>query len=208
MEQHQKEIRRALLVCVPYLLIVFFLDDIDKFFYTIHSRLANPMLVLYMFIATVMILAFLMHVLVEIRESYRSIGIRALLPLGIYLFALTNSFWSPLRISGEIFKSQIIYKAFRNERYGHAQMRMRKDGRMDIRYPGPFGMSDWEYGHWSGRGDTFYLSYEPGMNTLVNKPDTLVRTDSGLLIPAGIPADTLAIYKDRFFKIPTLKAKQ
>jgi len=207
MEQHQKEIRHALLVCVPYLLTVFFLDDIDKFFYTIHSRLGNPMLVLYMFIATIMILILLMHVLVEIRESYRTLGLKALLPLGIYLFALINSFWSPLRVSGEIFKSQIVYKAFRKERYGHAQMRMRKDGSIDIRYPGPFGMSDWEYGHWSGRGDTFYLSYEPGMDTLVNKPDTLLKTETGLLIPAGIPADTLAIYKDRFFMIPPAKAK-
>ena len=208
MDHHKKEIRRALLVCVPYLVIVFFLDNIDKFLYTIHSRFGNPLMVLYLFVATVIIIALLIHVVMEIRTSYATAGYIALLPVIIYLIALVNSFWSPIRISSEMFQSRIVHRAFRREHYGHAQLKMRENGNLDIRYPGPFGMSDWEYGHWTGRGDTLYLNYDRGIDTMDVKPDTLIIAADGLMAPIGIPADTLTIYKDRFFKMPLKKMKK
>jgi hypothetical protein len=207
MEQDRKEIRRALLVCIPYLVIIFFLDNIDKLLYSIHSRLGNPLLVLYMFIATVIIIALLIHAAMDIREHYRVSGYIAVIPLLIYIVAIINSFWSPVRISSEMFQSRIVHRAFRREHLGHAQMKMRENGNLDIRYPGPFGISDWEYGHWSRAGDIFYLHYDRGIDTIPAKPDTLTLAPDGLLIPIGIPADTLSIYKDRFFRMVLSRKK-
>jgi hypothetical protein len=154
-----------------------------------------------MFLATVIILALLIRAILDLKNDYKAVGYRAYLPIIIYSIALLNSFWSPLRISSEIFQHKIVHRAFRKEHYGHAQMKMREDGKIDIRYPGPFGMADWEYGRWSGRGDTFYLDYDRGSDTIATRPDTLVMARDGLLAPLGIPADTLRLYQDRFFRM-------
>ena len=207
MEHNRKEIRRALLICVPYVVIIFFLENIDKFLYTIHSRMGNPLLVLYMFIATIIIFALLIHTVLDFKNNYKDAGVAAAIPMFIYLIALGNSFWSPLRISSEIFMPKIVYRAYRMEQYGHAQMKLRANGGVDIRYPGPFGMADWEYGHWSRRVDTFYLDYYKGLDTIAAKPDTLILAADGLLKPLGIPDDTLNLYKDRFFRIGQKKKK-
>jgi hypothetical protein len=206
MDHIRKEIKRALLVCVPYFVIIFFLDDLDKLLYSIHSRMGNPLLVVYMFLATVIIFALLIHTVVDLRENYKSSGYMAIVPLMIYLVALANSFWSPLRISSDIFHSKIVHRAFRREQYGHAKMRLRENGSMDICYPGPFGMSDWEYGQWRKSGDTFYLHYDRGRDTIDAKPDTLILSD-GLLTPVGIPGDTLNIYRNHFFKMAISRKK-
>jgi hypothetical protein len=198
-----KEIRRALMTCVPYLIIVFFLDDLDKFLYFIHSRFGNPLIVLYLLIATIIIIALFIHEALGLRENYRTGGAIALLPVSIYLFALLNSFWSPVRISSEVFHSKVSYQAFRKQKYGYDKMKMRENGNMDISYKGPFGISDWEYGRWHMDGDTFYLYYDRGSaDTTYVKPDTLVKYPDGMLTPVGIPADTLQVYKDRFFSLP------
>lgn len=206
MDHIRKEIRRALLISVPYFVIIFFLDDLDKLMYSIHSRLGNPLLVVYMFVATVIIFTLLIHTVVDLRENYKSSGYMAIVPIMIYLIALANSFWSPLRISSDIFHSKIEYRAFRREKYGHDKMRLRENGNMDICYPGPFGMSDWEYGKWSKRGDTFYLHYDRGIDTIDAKPDTLILSDC-ILTPVGIPMDTLNIYRDRFFRMAISRKK-
>lgn len=208
MENIDKEIRKSLLICVPYLVIIFFLDDLDKFFYTIHSRLGNPLLVVYMFASTVVILSLLMHLVVAIKENYGSYGYKAMLPLLVCLIALVNSFWSPVRVSSEVFKNKLSYRAYRTDPGGHAQMKMRDNGNLEVRYPGPFGMADWEYGQWISRGDTFYLKYEKGMDTIAPKPDTLIKSSVGLLTPIGIPDDTLKIYKDRFFILARARKKK
>lgn len=207
MERNKKEIRRALLICVPYLLIIFFLENIDKLLYFLHSRLGNPLLVLYMFIATVIIIILFIYAAIDFKKNYRESGASAVIPLLLYLISLCNSFWSPLRVSADIFQPKIVHRAYRKEQYGHAQMKMRVNGGLDIRYPGPFGMADWEYGHWSGRGDTFFLNYDKGSDTLAAKPDTLILASDGLLKPLGIPEDTLKIYEDRFFRIGLKKKK-
>jgi len=207
-EHTRKEIRRALLTCVPYFLIVFFLDDIDKVLYTIHSRFSNPLIVLYLLIASVIILSLILHECIDMRANYKASGYMAIIPFVIYLTAILNSFWSPLRISSDIFKSPIVYKAYRRSHYGHDQIRLRQNGNMDIRYPGILGISDWEYGHWSGRGDTFYLDYDRVSDTVYAKPDTLILASDGLLAPLGIPGDTLTLYKDQFFRIPVTKSKK
>jgi hypothetical protein len=155
-----------------------------------------------MIIATVIIFALLIHSVLEFKEVYKESGIKAALPLLIYIIALANSFWSPLRISSDIFRSRIVYRAYRREQYGHAQIKMREGGAMDIRYPGPFGMADWEYGQWRLVVDTFYLTYDKPADTIASKPDTLIRTSGGLLKPLGIPDDTFQLYKDKFFRIP------
>lgn len=201
MEQNRKEIRRALIMCVPYLLIIFFLENIDKFLYSVHSRLGNPLLVLYMLISTVIIFALLINGILSFKDNYKEAGRSVFLPLFMYAIALINSFWSPLRVSSEIFQPRIVHRAYRLEHYGHAQMKMRENGSLNIRYPGPFGMADWEYGRWSGRGDTFYLHYDQGADSTLAKPDTLILTSDGLLKPLGIPDDTLNMYKNRFFRI-------
>jgi hypothetical protein len=206
MDHIRKEIRRALLVCVPYFLIIFFLDDLDKFLFSIHSRLGNPLLVVYMFLATVIIFALLIHSFADLKENYKASGYKAMVPMMIYLISMLNSFWSPLRISSEIFHSKIVYSAFRREKYGHAKMKLRKNGSMDICYPAQFWMSDWEYGKWNKRGDTFFLNYDKGRDTAYVKPDTLILSD-GLLTPIGIPSDTLKIYKDLFFRMPIVRKK-
>ena len=202
----RKEVRRALLVCIPYFVIVFFLDDLDKLFFSIHSRMGDPLLVVYMYVATVIIIALFIHTLIDLRENYKSSGYKASLPLLIYLISLLNSFWSPVRISSDIFHSKIEYRAFRREKYGHDKMRLRENGTMDISYPGPFGMADWEYGKWSKRGDTFYLSYDKDRGTVDSKPDTLMLSD-GLMIPIGIPFDTLNMYRDGFFRMAISRKK-
>ena len=202
MEHVKKEIRRALIICVPYIVVIFFLDDLDKLLYTIHSRFGNPLLVVYMFTVTVMILVFLIYTVIDFRANYKSSGSRAAVPIIIYIIALCNSFWSPLRISSAVFQSKILYEAFRKEKYGHARMKLKENGSLSIRYPGPFGMSDWEYGHWIKNNDTFYLTYDKGFDTIASKPDSLIMATDGLLIPVGIPADTLKVYRDIFFKIP------
>ncbi len=207
MDHIRKEIRRALLICVPYIVIVFFLDDLDKMFYRLHSRLANPLLVLYLLIATVIIFALLIHEVIDVKKNYATYGKRTLLPLVIYLIALVNSFWSPLRISSEVFKSKIIYRAYRRSHFGHDLLKMHANGKLDIRYPGMFGLTDWEYGMWTQKGDTFYLKYEKGWDTILAKPDTLVRSADGTLIPAGIPPDTLSQYRSRFFRMPVMRRK-
>jgi hypothetical protein len=207
MDENKKELRRALLLCGPYVLIVFFLDDLDKLLYTIHSRLGNPLLALYVIVATVIIFALFIHTLLDLTENYKASGYMALLPMIIYLFSLTNSFWSPLRISSEIFHSKIVYRAFRREKYGHAQLKMRQNGCLDIRYPGPFGMSDWEYGKWKKEGDTFFLHYDRALDSIFVKPDTLTLASDGLLTPIGIPDDTLKLYKDLFFRMPVARNK-
>jgi hypothetical protein len=202
---NRKEIRRAFLVCAPYLIIIFFLNDIDKLLYFIHSRLGNPLLVIYMFIATVIIFALFIHTIMEFRESFKVARFNAAVPVIMYLIALVNSFWSPLRISSEDFESKIIHRAYRREHYGHSLIKMRENGNMDIRYPGPLGMSDWEYGHWSSRGDTFYLIYDRYNDTIISKPDTLIVASDGLMVPLGIPADTLKVYKDGLFRLSIAK---
>jgi len=196
----RKEIRRALLVCLPYFVIVFFLDDLNRLFFTIHSRLGNPLLVVYMYIATVIIIALFIHTLIDLRDNYKNFGFKANLAMLIYLISLVNSFWSPLRISSDIFHSKIEFRAFRREKYGHDKMKLRENGTMDISYPGPFGMAGWEYGKWSKRGDTFYLNYDKNIDTVYVKPDTLIISE-GLMTPIGIPVDTLNRYKDRFFRM-------
>ena len=165
------------------------------------------MLVLYLFIATVIIIALLIHAVIDIKENYKTVRPLAVVPLSIYILALANSFWSPMRISSEVFHSKIVHQAFRKQRFGHDIIKMRADGSMDIRYPGFLGMTDWEYGHWSGRGDTFYLNYDRGSDTVAPRPDTLLLAADGLLTPIGIPDDTLKIYRDRFFRIPVRKKK-
>ena len=207
MEHNKREIRRALIVCVPYFVIIFFLENIDKFLYSLHSRLGNPLLVMYMVIATMIIFALLIYSALDFKNSYKESGMKAALPMFLYFISLSNSFWSPLRISSEVFRPKIVHRAYRQEQYGHAQMKMRENGGLDIRYPGPFGMADWEYGHWSGRGDTFYLVYDKGLDTIAAKPDTLLLAADGLLKPLGIPDDTLNIYRDRFFRIGIKKKK-
>jgi len=202
MDKIRQETRRALLVCVPYFFIIFFLDDLDKFLHAVHSRLGNPLLVVYMFIATVIILALLIHSIIDLSENYKTSGYRAAAPLMIYLVSLLNSFWSPLRISSDIFHSKIVYRAYRREKYGHDKMKLRQDGSMDINYPEQFWMSDWEYGKWSQKGDTFYLHYDSSNDTIDVKPDTLIEAPDGLLFPIGIPDDTLKIYRDHFFRMP------
>jgi hypothetical protein len=206
MDHSRREIRRALLVCIPYLIIIFFLDDLDKLLYAIHSGLGNPLLVVYMFLATVIILACFIHTIINLKRNYKESGYIAVAPMMIYLVALTNSFWSPLRISSDIFHTKIVYSAFRRDRDGYTKMRMRKNGNFDIRYQGPFGMAEWEYGKWSERGDTFYLNYDKDRDTGYLKPDTLILSD-GLLAPIGIPSDTLKKYKDGFFRMPIISKK-
>ena len=207
MDNTRTEIRKALITCLPYFVIIFFLGDLDKLLSTIHSRFGHPLLVLYLFIATVIIIALLIHAAMDLKGNYKSSGPMAVLPLAIYTVALVNSFWSPVRVSSEIFHSKIVYQAFRKQRFGHDIMKMRENGSMDIRYPGFLGLTDWEYGHWSGRGDTFYLDYDRGSDSAVAKPDTLIVAADGLLIPIGIPADTLKIYKDRFFRMSVSRKK-
>jgi hypothetical protein len=155
----------------------------------------------------VIIIALLIHAAIDLKENYKSSGLISILPMVIYAVALINSFWSPVRISSEIFHSKIVHQAFRKQRFGHDIMKMRADGSMDIRYPGFLGLTDWEYGHWSGRGDTFYLEYDRGRDTIAAKPDTLILAADGLLTPIGIPDDTLKIYRDRFFRMPANRKK-
>jgi hypothetical protein len=206
-DNNRTEIRKALITCLPYFVIIFFLGDLDKLLSTIHSRFGHPLLVLYLFIATVIIIALFINDAIEIKGNYKTSGPMAVVPLSIYILALANSFWSPVRISSEVFHSKIVHQAFRKQKFGHDIMKMRMDGSMDIRYPGFLGMTDWEYGHWSGRGDTFYLDYDRGGDTAAAKPDTLILAADGLLTPIGIPDDTLKIYRDRFFRMPASKKK-
>ena len=207
MDQNDKEIRRAFITCVPYFIVIFFLDDIDSFLYTIHSRLGNPLLVLYMVIATVIIIALLIHTIIDFPANYKTDKYKAIIPPVIYTIAVINSFWSPLRISSEIFHSKVIYQAYRKDQYGHTMMRIKENGTMSIRYPGPFGMADWEYGKCRVVGDTFYLNYEKGLDTADVKPDTLIRATDGLLVPIGIPKDTIELYKSQLFRMIVTKKK-
>ena len=206
MIDNKKEIRRALLVCFPYFVIVFFQHDLDKFLYAIHSRMGNPLLVVYLFSATVIILALFIHTIVDLRENYKASGYKAIILVMIYLISLVNSFWSPLRVSSEIFHSKIVYNASRRGEFGHDMMRLRENGSMEIFYPAQFWMADWEYGKWFKRGDTFYLNYDRGIDTFAAKPDTLILSE-GLMTPIGIPTDTLNIYKDRFFRMAISRKK-
>jgi len=209
MDTNDKEIKRAFITCVPYILIIFFLDDIDRFLYYIHSHLGNPLIALYMLLATVIIIALFIHTLIDFPGNYKIDRYRAFIPPIIYIIAIINSFWSPLRISSETFQSKVIYQAFRKDKYGHTMMKIRENGNMSIRYPGPFGMADWEYGKCNVKGDTFYLSYDKGMDTADVKPDTMVLTAEGLLTPIGISKDTIELYKKQFFRmLSTKKVKQ
>lgn len=205
MNQNEKEIRRAFITCVPYFFIIFFLDDIDNLLFTIHSHFGNPLLVLYMTLATVIIIALFIHTLIDFSANFKTDRYQAFIPPVIYIIALINSFWSPLRVSSDIFHSKIKYQAYRKDKYGHAMMKIREDSSMSIRYPGPFGMADWEYGRCITKGDTFYLTYNKGIDTIQVKPDTLVLSTDGLLIPAGIPKDTIELYKKEFFRMMTTK---
>ena len=205
MDHNDKEIRRAFITCVPYFIIIFFLDDIDRFLNHIHSRLGNPLVALYMLIATVIIIALFIHTLIDFPGNYKTDRYRAFIPPIIYLIALINSFWSPLRISSEIFQAKIIYQAYRKDQYGPTMMKVRENGNMSIRYPGPFGMADWEYGKCIVKGDTFYLSYDKGIDTAIVKPDTLVLMSDGMLIPLGLPKDTIELYKKQFFRMFSTK---
>lgn len=202
----RKEIRRALLVCIPYFFIVFFQHDLDKFLYTIHSRMGNPLLVVYLLSATVIIFALFIHTAIGLRENYKASGYKAIILLMIYLISLINSFWSPLRVSSEIFHSKIVYNAGRRGEFGHDMMRLRENGCMEIFYPTQFWMADWEYGKWSKRGDTFFLSYDKGRDSAYIKPDTLI-VSGGIMMPIGIPHDTFKIYKNLFFKMLTSRKK-
>jgi hypothetical protein len=65
-------------------------------------------------------------------------------------------------------------------------------------------MSDWEYGKWGRRADTFYINYDQNADV---KPDTLILAADGLLTPIGIPDDTLKLYRDRFFRMPVSRRK-
>jgi hypothetical protein len=206
MDHIRKEIRRALLVCMPYFVIVFFQNDLDKFLYDIHSRFGHPLLVLYLFIATVIIFALFIHTVIDLRENYKASGYRAVILVMIYLLTMINFFWSPVRISSEVFHSKIVYNASRREKYGHDLMKLRENGSMEIFYPGQFWMADWEYGKWHKKGDTFYLNYEKARNASDPKPDTLIVSD-GLLTPVGIPTDTLNLYKNLFFRMYASRKK-
>jgi uncharacterized integral membrane protein len=202
-QEIRKEINRALVLCLPYLCIVFFRDDLDKWFSHMHSHTGNPMLVLYMTIATVLIGIFFMQNIVDAPGSYRSYGWIAMLPLIIYSLALAGSFWSPLNITSQIFRSRIVYRAYRQDRYGHALMKMRKDSSMDIRYPGPFGLSDWEYGRWSRGADTFYFRFDNGKAAIAADDmlsDTMVMSGA-ILHPLHMPPDSIKAYRSYLFKM-------
>jgi hypothetical protein len=204
MEHNKKEIKRALLTCVPYLIVVFFLDDLDRFFYLVHSRFGNTLVLLYLIVATVIILSLLIHEFIDFKQSYVIAGYWAVLPLAIYIIATIDSFWSPVHLSSNVFRSKTVYQAFRKAQNGHDQMRFRYNGSIDIRYTGIFGSAEWEYGHWKKNADTFYINYDGQAEV---KPDTLVLRKDGLLAPVGIPVDTLALYKDRFFRLPQRRKK-
>jgi len=201
MQQNTKEIRNALLGCVPYFLIIFFLDDLDRLLCSVHSHLGNLMLALYMIIGTVIILSMLIHSIKDFKSNCKEAGNKAIWPFVIYAIAILNSNWSPLRISSEIFHSKITHRAYRKSSHGYDNLKMHEDGKFDIRYQGPIGMSDWQYGIWHHRGDTFYLQYETGYDTAALKPDTLALTADGVLVPVGIPADTLTLYRQYFFRM-------
>ena len=68
-------------------------------------------------------------------------------------------------------------------------------------------MADWEYGKCRVVGDTFYLNYEKGLDTADVKPDTLIRATDGLLVPIGIPKDTIELYKSQLFRMIVTKKK-
>jgi hypothetical protein len=199
MDTHQKDINTALLICVPYLIIVFFLDDLDKLFYLLHINLGNPLLVLYLFANSIVIITFLLNSILGLKTNVKTNGSRVLVPLLIYIIAVINSFWSPIRLSSEVFKSNIRYRAYRKEKYGHALMKLRQDGSMDIRYPALLGMSGWDYGRWSGRGDTFCITLDRSAGD--SGTDTFLLSHDGTLAPLGVPQDTIEAYRSQLFKM-------
>ena len=87
MEDINKEINRALSLCVPFLLIVFFLDDLDKFFSSIHSRLGSPLLVLTVIILTILVLILFIDSAMMAWRSFRQFGWKTIVPLLICTFA-------------------------------------------------------------------------------------------------------------------------
>lgn len=203
MEQLHKEMRRALILCLPYLSVVFFRDDLDRYFFELHSRVGNPLMVIYMFICSVLILVFLLQLLASVKLHFKEYGWKVAAPIFIYCMGLLNSFWSPVAMSSEAFKSPVEHRAQKKDHYGFAKINMRKNGRLEIRYPGPFGLSEWEYGLWRNYQHTYYFAFENSKDALASDEalsDTL--TDlSGILVPLHMPADTAMVYSRYLFKL-------
>ena len=207
MEEINKEIKRALLLCIPFLIIVFFLDNLDKLFSSIHSRLGNPLLVLTLIIISVIIIILFIDSVMLAWRSFSEFGFKSLLPLLICTIAIANSQWSPIRISSEAFASPIVNIAYMRDQYGHSILRMRANHHFEIRYPGPLAISDWEYGEWERRSDTFYLHFNPARdphNLSDHISDTMI-LDSVYLHPVLMPKDTFKIYKEYLLKIAKKK---
>ena len=86
-------------------------------------------------------------------------------------------------------------------------MKMRANGNLEIRYPGPFGLSDWEYGKWSKTGNTFSFTFDRGKEA-TNEDDMLSDTMvvyAGILEPVNMPPDSVKTYKDYLFKLRSEK---
>ena len=207
MEEIDKEIKRALFICAPFVIIVFFLDDLDRLFTQIHSRLGNPLLVVVLFICTIIIVISLVDAAISAWHSYRMYGYITLVPLSIYIFALIDSQWSPFRFSSEAFAGKVTYRAYMRDQYGHTSLKMRENGKFEIRYPGPFAISDWQYGQWERRNDTFYLHFIPARDSHESTDhisDTMV-LDSNYLRPVKMTRDTFDVYKNYLLKFSQKK---
>jgi tryptophan-rich sensory protein len=203
MEEINKEMKRALLLCLPFLIVVFFLDNLDKFFASIHSTFGNPLLVLTLIIVTIIIIILFIDSAMLAWNGFREFGFKALAPFLICTIALANSQWSPLRISSENFASKIVHIAYMRDQYGHSILKMRENHHFEIRYPGPLAISDWEYGEWERRADTFYLHFNPARdphNLSDHISDTMV-LDSIYLHPVLMSKDTFKLYKEYLFKM-------
>ncbi len=174
----KNRIRIAVATCVAYVLLLFFLHDINKY-------LNGVFLLVAILLIAICFSVIVVNIVVEFYRIFRqrdSLSFQLAWPGIIYATTLFYSF-SPIHISSAPPERDIILLAFFKGTQNQAEIAFYEDHEFETHWTGVFGYSKYFYGTYQKVNDTFLLHYKTDKPMrvgfkLLNTWDQLISLDS------------------------------
>jgi hypothetical protein len=173
--QYRKEIIRATVICISFILLTFFYYYIDKF----TSGVFFAAFFLLIPITFISILVLWVKGFISIYKSRKKLTLHVCLPTIIYSFTFLFMFFNKYS-SIEQFQSGIEFRACYEGTMNQAIIKFRKDKTFELNWVGILFASVWYTGEWEKKGDVVTLKYNGKKSDRLG--DSLLIKDGNLIL--------------------------
>lgn len=182
---YPKRKRNAIWLCLSFFLLVFFDDELSKFFSWLPLSSLGKIVLggTQMLTLLILFIALVINFAKEVQclyYGYKERSTMILFPFAIYLITFALVF-QPIHLRSEIFRSKALYVATYQSTAAGSVYTFRRNQRFEEGIYS-FGSSEYLYGTWKKDADTIYLTYN-GVKDKNGSFDTLIKAGNFLVPP-------------------------